>query len=120
MDDGVEVDAGSDPNDAMNTPGGEKLLVGHWTFNSGEGLTDSTGNWADIELKGAEVVDGSLDLGPGKYAVAGDYSGPTIAEKTLVAWVRMQSFDVRAGGPLAIGHLNKDQFDAICFAERQA
>jgi hypothetical protein len=120
LDDGVEVAAGSDPNDAMNTPGGEKLLVGHWTFNSGEGLTDSTGNWADIELKGAEVVDGQLDLSPGKYAVAKDYDGPEIAEKTLVAWVRMQSFDARSGGPLAIASIDKDQFDAICFAERQA
>ncbi|MBC8229304.1 hypothetical protein H8E77_07150, partial [bacterium] len=39
---------------------GEKAetLVGHWTFEPGEELKDYTGNWDDIELRGATVAKG--------------------------------------------------------------
>ena len=59
-------------------------LVGHWTFEKGEELTDLTGNWPDIELKGAKIVNGALDVDSGKWAITvGDYKGPPIKEKTL-------------------------------------
>ena len=43
-----------------------------------------TGNWPDIELKGAKIVNGALDVDSGKWAITvGDYKGPPIKEKTL-------------------------------------
>ena len=69
----------------------QAALVGHWTFEPGEELKDHTGNFDDIELKGAEVHDGQLDVDNGKWAYAGGYKGPDIKDKTLVSWCYIQN-----------------------------
>ena len=91
-----------------------RRLVGHWTFEEGQGLKDLTGNFADVQLQGAKWENGKLDLG----AVAGDYKGPTITEKTLVSWVSIDSFDVQSGSVLTIDKVSVDEFDAIVLGER--
>jgi len=91
-------------------------LVGHWTFDD---LTDSTGNFADLTLKGAEIADGQLDVGSGKWAIASGYDGPDIAEKTLVSWVSLDDLNVRAGSAITIDRISGDHFDGIIYAERQ-
>ncbi|NIP97361.1 MAG: hypothetical protein GWO24_29560, partial [Akkermansiaceae bacterium] len=94
-------------------------LVGHWTFEAEAELVDLTGNWGELELRGATVADGHLNLGSNEWALAQSYTGPTIREKTLVTWLRMEDLNVRNGAPLAIDHPTSDRFDAIVFAERQ-
>ena len=95
-----------------------RRLVGHWTFENGQGLKDLTGNFADVQLRGAGCDNGKLDLGAGKWAVAGDYKGPTITEKTLVSWVSIDSFNVQRGSVLTIDKVSVDEFDAIVLGER--
>ena len=112
-------------NGTYQTAGGEtlssgKTLVGHWTFEPGEELKDLTGNFPDIILKGAKITNGQLDVDDGKWAIAtGEYTGPTVAEKTLVSWASLDDINVRAGSILTIDKLTNDQFDAIVFAENQ-
>ena len=101
---------------------GEKkeTLVGYWTFEPGEELKDLTGNFPDIILTGAKIAKGQLDLDAGKWAIAtGKYTGPTIAEKTMVSWASLDDVNVRSGSILTIDKLTVDEFDAIVFAERQ-
>jgi hypothetical protein len=94
-------------------------LVGHWTFEPGEELVDLTGNFVELTLKGATVENGQLDVGPGKWAVASGYSGPKIAEKTMVSWASLDDLNVQAGSILTIDRISVDEFDAIVFGERQ-
>ena len=63
--------------------------------------------------------NGQLDLGLNKWAVAGQYKGPTISEKTLVSWVSIDSFAVQRGSVLTIDKVSIDQFDAIVLGEIQ-
>ena len=80
----------------------------------------STSMESYIELKGAEVVDGALDLGKGKWAItAGDYKGPTITDMTLISWATLQDPTVVHGSILCLDHVSKDEFNAIVFAERE-
>ena len=84
---------------------GEKkeTLVGYWTFEPGEELKDLTGNFPDITLTGAKIAKGQLDLDAGKWAIAtGKYTGPTIAEKTMVSWASLDDVNVRSGSILTI------------------
>jgi len=112
-------------NGTYQTAGGEtlssdKTLVGHWTFEPGEELKDLTGNFPDIILKGAKITNGQLDVDTEKWAIAtGEYTGPTVAEKTLVSWASLDDINVHAGSILTIDKLTNDQFDAIVFAESQ-
>ena len=93
--------------------------VGWWTFEKGVELEDIAGNFPDLELKGAEVADGQLDVGAGKWAVTvGDYKGPDITEKTMVAWLSLDDLSVLAGSALTIDKISADEFDAMVFGER--
>ena len=92
-------------------------LVGHWTFEKGEELTDLTGNWPDIELKGAKIVNGALDVDSGKWAITvGDYKGPPIKEKTLLSWFSFQDNSIIKGSIVCIDKITEDSFDAIVYA----
>jgi hypothetical protein len=105
-------------------------LVGHWTFESGRELVDQAGYFPNLVLKGnATVADGKLDLnGAGTAAsgwavtdtTAGQYNGPVISNKTLVAWVTLQGLDnvAKAGSAITLDQVNGDTFDGIIFAER--
>ncbi len=132
FDDGEEL-AGlfSDPTDPDDPPPPpfEQDLVGRWTFDPGEELVDKIGNFPDLALQGnAVVVDGALDVnGGGTTATgwaytAGNYSGPLIADKTLVSWFTLQSLEhvVKAGSVITLDKVSVDQFDGIIFAERQS
>ncbi|MDE0571724.1 MAG: hypothetical protein OSB44_13655, partial [Verrucomicrobiales bacterium] len=131
--DGDEVSAPfSDPNDPEDPPPPpfDQALIGHWTFDEGEELTDLTGNFPDLLLQGnAKIADGSLDVnGSGTtatgwaYTVGGEgYVGPNIEEKTLVSWFTLESLGnlVKAGSVITLDTLVADQFDGIIFGERQ-
>src|SRR3954454_19333026 len=95
-------------------------LVGQWTFDSPSG-GDATGNWSSFQLKGnATIANGLLAVsGTGNstnaakgWARADGYSGPTIVDKTLVAWVSLD--DLTPGGsPLNLSTPSAGVFDAI-------
>jgi hypothetical protein len=98
--------------------------IGHWTFESHEELVDRAGNFPPLKLFGtATVLNGTLDLNgvdntaTGWAVTDGLYSGPTIGEKTLVAWFQMDNVSVNSGSPLSVNHMTVDQFDAIVFGE---
>ncbi|MBM3846421.1 MAG: LamG domain-containing protein, partial [Verrucomicrobia bacterium] len=130
--DGAEVAGGTNPTDP-NDPAGipiATLLVGRWTFEAGEELLDTTGNFPPLVLKGdAQVAEGQLDVnGMGTTASGwavtdssmGTYGGPTLRNKTLVVWATMQSLgEARAGSLLTIDRVSSDGFDGIIFGERQ-
>lgn len=94
-------------------------LLGWWTFEKGNELVDLMGNFGDIELKGATVNDGVLNLGINKWAITTGYSGPDVEDKTLVAWAYLDDLNVTKGALLAINQTSSDSFDAIVYAERE-
>lgn len=94
--------------------------VGWWTFEAGEELSDAAGNFPDIELKGAEIDNGALDVGSGKWAVTiGDYAGPDITDKTMAVWCSIDDLGVLAGSVMTIDKISADAFDGMVFGERQ-
>ena len=99
----------------------EHTLVGHWTFEEGEEYKDLTGNFDDIVLHGASpiVLDGSLDLDIHEWAIALNYQGQTIGEKTLVSWVSVDNLEVQHGAALSIDKQSYDGYDAIVFGEQK-
>ena len=104
---------------SITTQAQEEEPVGWWTFEKGEELEDIAGNFPDLELKGAEIDDGQLDVGAGKWAVTvGDYAGPDITEKTMVSWLSIDDLSVLAGSALTIDKISADEFDAMVFGER--
>jgi hypothetical protein len=138
--DGTEVENGTNPHDPNDPPPPpiSDLLLGQWTFEPGEELIDRTGNFPDLLLKDdgeaavVTVVDGRgvLDInGSGTdstgWAVTnsdeGEYVGPTIENKTLVAWVTLESLEdvAKAGSVITIDRISNDTFDGIIFAERE-
>ena len=131
FDDGEEfAEPFSDPTDPDDPPPPpfEQDLVGRWTFDPGEELVDTIGNFPDLALQGnALVVDGALDVNGGGTSAsgwaytAGNYSGPVIADKTLVSWFTLESLEnvVKAGSVITLDKVSADQFDGIIFAERQ-
>lgn len=102
----------------------QTTLVGQWTFEPGQELVDQTGNFNDLVLNGATVSNGQLDVGINAFARGIGYSGPTLTEKTLVAWVSLDALTTSGafsgGSALTIDKVNVDNFDAIVFGERQA
>ena len=90
-------------------------LVGHWTFDS---VADSTGNFEDLILEGAELIDGQLDVGVGLWAHAANYTGPDIGEVTLISLLSMDDISVLAGSALTLDRVLSDQFNGIVFGER--
>ena len=108
------------PSDVYSAIDPASNLIGHWTFETGQEATDLTGNWGDLNVSAADVVDGQLDLDAGDVFKTTSYTGNVIEEKTLVVWLKIEDLNVLAGSPLAIQATNVDRFDAIVYAENQA
>jgi hypothetical protein len=104
-------------------------LIGHWTFEAGEELVDVEGHFPPLQLIGnASVANGTLDVnGVGTNATGwavtgtanGGYTGPTIANKTLVVWLQMDSFSASAGSALSVDRERFDTFDGVVLGERE-
>ena len=120
----VELDANGvasvAPSDVYSAFNPASNLIGHWTFEAGQEATDLTGNWGDLNVSAADVVDGQLDLDAGDVFKTTSYTGSVIEEKTLVVWIAIEDLNVTTGSPLAIQATNSDRFDAIVYAESQA
>ncbi|MEO1262001.1 MAG: RICIN domain-containing protein [Bacteroidota bacterium] len=100
---------------------GQFRMIGHWTFEGSSPLKDAKGNFGDLQLVGsAKVTNGALDVGNNAWAKGTGYNGKALKEKTLIAWVRMDDLNVRAGSVLTIDKTDKDEFDGIVYAEKEA
>jgi hypothetical protein len=97
----------------------DPTLVAHWTFEPGNELTDLTGNFPDLTLNGATVSNGKLDVGIQQYATTSNFAGPSLTNKTLVAWVSLDQLNNGSigGSALTIDKVNVDRFDGIGFSE---
>lgn len=95
----------------------EDNLVGWWLFDD---LTDETGNWEDITLRGAAISNGQLVLERNKWANSIKYTGPDITDVTLASWVALNDLGHTHGAALSLDRTDVDQFVAIVYAERQA
>ncbi|KPM49784.1 choice-of-anchor D domain-containing protein [Jiulongibacter sediminis] len=97
----------------------DPTLVAHWTFEPGNELTDLTGNFPDLTLNGATVSNGKLDVGIQQYATTSNFAGPSLINKTLVAWVSLDQLNNSSigGSALTIDKVNVDRFDGIGFSE---
>jgi mono/diheme cytochrome c family protein len=89
-----------------------------WEF--GEGLEDGSGSLHASTIGGkARVENGSLVLdGKGSFAMTAAVDRP-LGEKTLEAWVQLDSLDQRGGGVLGVQTLDGGVFDAIVFGEQE-
>lgn len=114
----------SNPLDSAS-PSFHDTLIGHWTFESGEELTDLKGNFPDLILHGdATVTDGVLTVSgaakvPNGWANS-DAGGVPLAGKTMVSWVTMQGLaDVaKDGSAMSINSKTANKFDGIIFSEK--
>lgn len=95
--------------------GQEDSLVGWWRFDT---MKDETGNWGDIALQGAELVEGQLVVETGKWAHALDYTGPDITDLTLASWLSLDDYAKTNGSALTLDKVTADQFCGIVWAER--
>jgi hypothetical protein len=105
-------------------------LVGDWTFSSSANGGETTGLWSSFALKGsATIAAGQLAVagsGNGVNAAtawgrAGGYSGPTIADKTLISWVSLDAL-TQTGSPMSLNTRQpgvSDIFDSIVYSESQ-
>lgn len=102
--------------------------VGWWTFEGESPLLDRSGHWAEVELSGtARLSEGALELrgktsGSSSTAVgwagARGYTGPALASKTQVVWLRLVQPQVRGGAAMSVDSLDgSGVFDAIVWAE---
>lgn len=93
----------------------EDSLVGWWRFDT---MADETGNWGDITLHGATLMDGQLVVETGKWAHALDYTGPDITDLTLASWLSLDDYSKTNGSALTLDKVTADQFCGIVWAER--
>lgn len=115
---------------ALFSANASAVLIGQWTFDGPYPLSDSTGNYGDLALQGtAVIVDGQLDVnGAGTtptgwaHTTGPGYTGGAITDKTLVAWLTLQSLSAsaRAGSAITIDNISTDHFDGIIFGESVA
>lgn len=108
-----------------HTLSAQPTVFGHWTFEQGQELTDLTGNFGELQLNGATISDGALDVGIDAWATAANYTGPDIVGKTLIAWVRLDELatmnnGLSGGSALTIDKISVDEFDAMAFGEQEA
>lgn len=96
-------------------------LVGKWTFTNGS-LADETGNFPNdlILTNGCHVLDHALVVAPNQYAYTMGYNGPTVTNKTLVAWAYMDSLTTYGGSLISFlkGGTWEPVFDGIVYGER--
>jgi hypothetical protein len=101
---------------AANNPEPPKPLA-QWEFD--RDFNDSAGSLTAGAADGARLENGAL-LFDGKQAYA--FTRPLehdLTEKTLEAWVQLDSLDQRGGGVLAVQSAGGEVFDAIVFGEKE-
>jgi cytochrome c553 len=102
---------------SAKVPGNLPAPMAEWDFE--DGPRDLRGG-LNLELKGnARVEHGALVLdGDKSYAESSMLTKP-LREKTLEAWVQLDTLDQRGGGLMSVQTSNGATFDGIVFAEKE-
>ena len=87
-----------------------------WEFD--KDLRDSVGDLHGRAFSDAKVENGALTLDGDDYVVTAPLN-TQLEEKTLAAWVQLDSLDQRGGAAISVETPNGIVFDAIVFGERQ-
>ena len=96
----------------------EKALpkpIARWEFK--ESLKDTLGSLHGEAVHGASLKDGALQVGANKHVLTAPLV-KTIREKTLEAWVQLDTLDQAGGGVMTIQTKDGAVFDAIVFGEK--
>ena len=88
-----------------------------WEFDGD--LKDSVGSLNATAHGGAKIEDGCLVLDGKDAWVATQPCTVDLQEKTLEAWVQLDSLDQSGGGVISVQTLDGATFDAIVFGERE-
>ena len=91
--------------------------IGRWEFKSG--LQDLVGTAHGAAHGGARTESDALVVGKNAHVMTAPLK-QTIKEKTLEAWVQLDTLEQRGGGVMTIQSLNGGVFDAIVFGEKDA
>lgn len=89
--------------------------IGRWDFRND--LRDSIGTAHGAARNGARAESGGLAVSNRGHAITAPLT-KTIREKTLEAWVQLDTLDQRGGGVMTIQTPNGAVFDSIVFAEK--
>ena len=88
-----------------------------WEFE--DNFEDSLGSLDATAYGGAKIVDGCLVLDGNDSYVATKPLTMDLHEKTLEAWVQLDSLNQAGGGVISVQMLDGSIFDAIVFGERE-
>ena len=103
--------------DGTAAPPEPPIAMTTWEFEGD--LRDSVGSITATAHGSARIEDGCLVL-DGKDAWVGTQPFPVdLQEKTLEAWVQLDSLDQSGGGAISVQTLDGATFDAIVFGERE-
>jgi hypothetical protein len=101
--------------DATNEDASPKP-ISRWEFDLG--FQDSIGQLHGQPMGDAKVQGGALRLDGDDFVVTSPIDGP-LAEKTLAAWVQLDSLDQRGGAAISLETTNGVIFDALVFGEQE-
>ena len=91
--------------------------IARWDFKNG--LQDLVGTAHGTAHDGARTESDTLVVGKKAHVITAPLK-QTLKEKTLEAWVQLDTLDQRGGGVMTIQTLNGGVFDAIVFGEKDA
>ncbi len=89
--------------------------IARWEFD--DSSQDVLGSAHAEVHAGAQIAEGALILNTKGYAVTKPLQ-QTLTEKTIEAWVQLDTLDQRGGGVMTIQSTDGATFDAIVFAEK--
>lgn len=89
--------------------------IGRWEFE--DDLQDAIGSAHGNAREGASLSDGVLLVSHQSYVITAPLS-KTVREKTLEAWVLLDSLDQRGGGVITLQTPDGSTFDSIVFGEQ--
>jgi len=102
---------------AVKVPKNLPTPIAEWDFE--DGPKDLRGG-LNLELKGnARVEHGALVLDGEKSFAESSMLKKPLREKTLEAWVKLDTLDQRGGGVMSVQTSNGATFDALVYAEKE-
>lgn len=101
---------------AAAIPKGPKPIA-RWDFKTD--LRDTVGSMHGEGFQGAQIDNGALAVRQGGHVITAPLR-QSIREKTLEAWVQLDSLTQQGGGVMTLQTRSGGVFDAIVFGEREA
>ena len=91
--------------------------IARWDFSTG--LRDTIGSLHGESRRGARLEEGALVVNQKGHLITAPIT-QSLREKTLEAWVRLDTLDQRGGGVITLQTPSGSVFDAIVFGEKNA